>query len=212
MDSLFLDYKRFEPIIKKQLREFKENWQSEKAIFEELIFCLLTPQSKALKCDLCVKELLSKDPGDWNTSFVEKILKKGSRFYRQKAKNVLIARDLFYSNGKYSIKRILIENGIEKDKLKVRDWLVKNIRGLGMKEASHFLRNIGFYDGIAIIDRHILKNMFEYGIIKDIPKTISKKKYIVMENALRNFSERKKIPMEALDLLFWAKKTGFVFK
>ncbi|MEM4598413.1 MAG: N-glycosylase/DNA lyase [Candidatus Diapherotrites archaeon] len=212
MNSLFSDYERFKPQIKGRLDEFKRNWKSEKAVFEELIFCLLTPQSKAIKCDQCVKYLFSKDPKDWGLAFVESVLRKGPRFYRQKAKNVLAARDAFYQNGRYLLKNILIEQGIEHDKFKVREWLVKNVRGFGMKEASHFLRNIGFYDDIAIIDRHILKNMLHCGIIKEIPHTISRKKYIEMENALRKFSEKKEIPMEALDLLFWAKQTGFVFK
>jgi len=38
------------------------------------------------------------------------------------------------------------------------EWLVKNLTGLGYKEAGHFLRNIGS-GKIAILDRHILRNL-----------------------------------------------------
>ncbi|GAJ17855.1 unnamed protein product, partial [marine sediment metagenome] len=30
------------------------------------------------------------------------------------------------------------------DEIKLREWVVKNFKGLGYKEASHFLRNIGY--------------------------------------------------------------------
>jgi len=65
---------------------------------------------------------------------------------------------------------------------------------------------------IAIIDRHILKNLKRYGAIRSIPASISKNNYIDLEDAMRNFSKKVKIPMEELDLLFWSAQTGFVFK
>ena len=94
----------------------------------------------------------------------------------------------------------------------MRLWLVKNIKGMGMKEASHFLRNIGKGNDIAILDRHILRNLERYKVIDSIPKTITLKRYIEIENCVRKLSEDTKIPMDALDLLFWSKETGEIFK
>ncbi|MEM3584736.1 MAG: hypothetical protein QW193_05630, partial [Nitrososphaerales archaeon] len=80
------------------------------------------------------------------------------------------------------------------------------------KEASHFLRNIGLGKDFAILDRHILKNLKEFNVIKDIPKSISKKVYLDIENKMREFSKQINIPMDELDLLFWSKETSFIFK
>ena len=93
-----------------------------------------------------------------------------------------------------------------------REWLVKNIKGIGYKEAGHFLRNIGLGSDIAILDRHILKNLKRLGVISDIPKTLTRNKYIEIENKLRGFSRKVSIPMDHLDLLFWAREAGKIFK
>ena len=67
-----------------------------------------------------------------------------------------------------------------------REWLVKNIKGLGFKEASHFLRNIGF-DDYAIIDSHILDLLERYKFIKP-PKTLTRKKYMEIEKILQTIA------------------------
>jgi N-glycosylase/DNA lyase len=83
---------------------------------------------------------------------------------------------------------------------------------MGYKEASHFLRNIGFADDLAILDRHILKNLKIFGIIEEIPKSLSKKKYLEIEEKMRNLANEVNIPVSHLDLLFWSKETGEIFK
>ena len=118
------------------------------------------------------------------------------------------ARKQFTVNGSIFIKeRIDI-----KDIVGSRNWFAKNVKGIGFKEASHFLRNIGFGRDLAILDVHILKNMIKYGIIKTRPKTITKLNYLELENKLRKFSQEVKIPMDELDLLFWSAETGEIFK
>ena len=97
------------------------------------------------------------------------------------------------------------------DNKEKRDFLVNNVKGLGLKEASHFLRNIG-HENLAILDRHILKNLSKLGAIKELPKTLTKNKYLTIERQFQQFSRRMKIPMDHLDLLFWAQETGEIFK
>ena len=92
-----------------------------------------------------------------------------------------------------------------------RSFLAKNVKGLGLKEASHFLRNTG-HENFAILDRHILKNLVKYEAIKEIPKTLTQKKYLEIEYDFKNFARRVKIPMDHLDLLFWSEETGEIFK
>ncbi len=212
MEELRESYEKHKGVIRERLSEFKANWLDEEKVFFELIFCLLTPQSKAIACDACVKELFKLGIENWNEEDVENILRGRSRFYRCKTRNILETKKTFFKDGKLRIKKVLIGTGIEKDRFKTREWLTKNVRGLGLKESSHFLRNIGFYENIAIIDRHILKNMKKYGVVNEVPKAITKKKYYELEEKLREFSNKIGIPMHELDLLFWASETGFVFK
>src|SRR3989344_4057073 len=102
-------------------------------------------------------------------------------------------------------------------KLKEANFKNKNInpkeyiKGIGLKESSHYLRNIG-YRNLAILDRHILKNLLEYKVINEIPKTLTKKKYYEIESRFKGFSRQINISMDELDLLFWSIETGEVFR
>ena len=89
---------------------------------------------------------------------------------------------------------------------------MKNLTGLGYKEAGHFLRNIGFGERIAILDRHILKNLYSLGVIEEIPASLSGKKYLDIEKKMADFSKEMHIPLSHLDLLLWSKETGEIFK
>jgi len=99
-----------------------------------------------------------------------------------------------------------------KDIYKKREWLVQNIKGFGYKEASHFLRNIGLGENLAILDRHILKNLKLLKVIDEIPNLLSKKKYLEIEEKMKKFSKDIGIPMSHLDLVLWYKEAGEVFK
>ncbi|MBU0533846.1 MAG: N-glycosylase/DNA lyase [Candidatus Omnitrophica bacterium] len=213
-------------------RLFKEG--TDEDIFAELVFCILTPQSKAQSCWECV-EILKKD----------KLLLKGTpkeiakkinkaRFKNNKAKYIVEARRKFIKNGKLNIKSQISQFESTQE---AREWLVNGtcpvrdrspsgdrtemseailisngVKGIGYKEASHFLRNIGLGENIAILDRHILRNLKELGVIKEILSSISKKKYLEIEGKMKEFSVSANIPMDHLDLVFWYKETGEVFK
>jgi N-glycosylase/DNA lyase len=94
----------------------------------------------------------------------------------------------------------------------LREWLVKNVIGLGYKEASHFLRNIGKNDGLAILDRHILRNLNRLGVVNLIPKSISKKQYLELERSFSKCATTLGIAFDELDLLFWSMETGEIRK
>jgi N-glycosylase/DNA lyase len=133
----------------------------------------------------------------------------GVRFKFRKAEYICEARAKFSQSGTLSIKSII--SGFS-DPLKAREWLVENIKGLGYKEAGHFLRNIGFGDDLAILDRHILRNLKLFGVIDEIPKSMTKRAYLDIESRMRDFSKRLGIPMAELDLLLWYKEAGEIFK
>ncbi len=209
IDALLSDYKVKKKKIKKRLKDFKKVWeQSDKKIFAELCFCICTPQSKAVYCDRAISSLEKNGnlfKGDFNK--VREAL-KAVRFPNNKTKFILRARELFLRGGTLKIKEKLDPDAI----FDTRDWFVLNVKGLGFKEASHFLRNVGFGKNLAILDVHILRNMVRFGVIRDTPKTLTKKQYLSLENKLLEFSDKINIPMDELDLLFWSNETGEIFK
>lgn len=194
------EYLRRKNAIDRRLSEFRE-W-GKASVFPELCFCLLTPQSKARNADKAIKALeregLLSEGSEEN---IKKILRGLVRFHNNKAKYIVEARKKFSK-----------ECVCAKDSHEAREWLVENIKGLGYKEASHFLRNIGLGEDLAILDRHILKNLKKYGVIRDLPRSLSRKKYLEIEEKMKAFSKKVRIPMDALDLLFWSFETGEIFK
>ncbi len=196
--------------IEERLKEFrlvlKRN--NPRELFGELAFCLLTPQSRAKTCWAAIERL--KKTGilyDGSAPEIEKHL-TGVRFKRNKSRYIEEAREKFLKDNRFT----LMENIASRSPHEAREWLVKNVKGMGMKEASHFLRNIGLGEDLAILDRHILKNLKALKVIRDIPASISPKKYLNIEERMRKFSRDIGIPMSVLDLVFWCRETGEIFK
>jgi N-glycosylase/DNA lyase len=203
------DKKRSE--IKKRLEDFKKVWEkSDEDIFIELCFCLLTPMSRARAADGAINRLLrTKSLFIGNKDQISKIINDvGVRFPENKAKYIIEAREFFTHDGKINIKSKL-NNGTAYAK---REWLVENVKGLGYKEASHFLRNIGLGFELAILDRHIMKNLMKYRAIDEVPDCLNKKCYLLLEGKMKEFSKKVNIHMADLDLLFWSEETGEIFK
>ena len=197
--------------IEARLRNFKRLWQtgSEEDIFAELAFCLFTPQSKAVFCWETVKNLIEKDLLLKSTNArISRELNR-VRFRNNKAKYLVEARRLFAVNGSVALRPRIREFA---DVMDARDWLVRNVKGLGLKEASHFLRNIGHGEQLAILDRHILRNLNAFGVIDEVPTSLPTKKYLEIEQKMKEFAKMISIPPHHLDLLLWCKETGEVFK
>ena len=170
-------------------------------IFEELAFCLLTPQSKAKFADISIKNLKKNNllfQGE--ATEIQKQL-SGIRFHLTKSQRIVEARETF-SNFKFDYSDIF----------SLRNKIANAFKGIGYKESSHFLRNIGFGEDIAILDRHILKNLVKVRVINEIPKNITPKKYIEIENKMRKFCKKIRINMAQLDLLLWSEETGKILK
>ncbi len=209
-DSLKEEYRSKKEKIEERLREFKNLWvlRDHRKLFKEFVFCLLTPQSRARICWEAA-ERMEKSGSLWKGK-AQDIARdlKGVRFKNQKARYILEAREKYFKNG-----RFLLVDFIEKlNPGEARDFLVKKVRGMGLKEASHFLRNIGFTQELAILDRHILKNLAKLGVIEGIPSTLTKGKYLEIEGRMKDFSRKVEIPLSHLDLLFWSRESGEIFK
>lgn len=202
--TILSEYKLYKKDIQNRKQEFLKNKEDKQKIFKELCFCLLTPQSKAISCWQAVEEIFKKGFPKCDKKVVQEVLKSKVRFYRNKSEY------LYQLAKKIDVIYKIINTNLEPQIL--REILVREIKGLGLKEASHFLRNIGYSFDLAILDRHILKNLKELRVIKTIPKSLTTKKYLDIEQKFINFSKKIKIPLVDLDLLFWAKQAGVVFK
>lgn len=106
-----------------------------------------------------------------------------------------------------------IKNIIERftDVRQTRGWLVENVRGVGYKESSHFLRNVGF-DDVAILDRHVLSVLHEYELIDEVPRSLTRRRYLEIEEKLVGLAEKLGLTLGELDLYLWYLKTGEVLK
>ena len=203
----FYQHKKTE--IEKRLQEFKQVWEkNDREVFAELCFCLLTPQSKAEACDQIIRALTeNRLLFEGNEEELKPYLKK-TRFYKTKSKYLLEARRLFRENGTFHVKEKLNA----KDIGTTREWLVETVKGLGYKEASHFLRNIGLGEDLAILDIHILRSLKKRSVLRTVPKSLTRKKYLAIEEKMKRFSRRIGVPLSHLDLLLWSLETNRIFK
>ncbi|MAG50934.1 N-glycosylase [archaeon] len=179
-------------LINSRIKEFKTK-NSDNELFKELCFCILTANFNAEKT-IKIQEEINDDFLTLPESELSNKLKEfGHRYPNARTKYIIEAR-------KY------------KDSLKnkSRGWLIKNIKGLGYKEASHFLRNIGHND-YAIIDFHIIDVLIKNNLIEK-PKTLTKTKYLEIESLLKEISEKSNLSLAELDLYLWYTETGKILK
>lgn len=205
------DYSGKRSAIEKRLQEFKAVYEKgDRAIFEELCYCILTAGSSA-KMGMRTIEALK----DILHSGSEKELQQRAqahhvRFWRIRPAFIVQTRE--YLNGECGMKlRRLIESFDCPQKR--RDFFAgnKSIKGLGYKETSHFLRNIGF-PGYAILDKHILNSLREMGVISSKMRSTTQNGYLAIEKKLQQFAKEIDIDMDHLDLLLWSRKTGEILK
>lgn len=178
---------------------------NENQIYQEFLFCLLTPQSKAQKCWEAVESLSALRENEWTIENISNILKSKTRFHHTKALRVFNAPKIFKQ-----IKPLLQDSSLSV--IDLRNKISEIVNGYGLKESSHFLRNIGLSQNqIAILDRHIIKNLKLNNLMKE-DKITSNKHYLQIESTYLNHSKNLNIPADELDLFFWQKENGEIFK
>ena len=193
-------------IVKNRMKEFEELGKKDiDEIFKELCFCLLTANFSAnggIKIQNAIADgffSLSEE------ELAKKLSELGHRFPNARAKFIFEAR-----KHKNNIKNILSE--FKDNELLMREWLVNNIKGLGFKESSHFLRNIGCKN-LAIIDFHIIDLLVKNNLIdKPKSKSLTPKKYLEIENMLKQIADKANLSLGELDLYLWYEETGKILK
>jgi len=208
LEELRNEWRERRTVIERRLRDFRRvGGGTDRGMFAELAFCLLAIQTSARRSDEAVRALAANGLL-WRGSRrpIAAFLRRRIRFHNHKAAYIVAARERFH--GGESLGGWLRATPPNE----AREHLVREVDGFGYKEASHFLRNVGRGEDFAILDRHILRNLVHHGVIREVPKSLTARRYLVIEDRVRAFAEDVQIPIAAIDLLFWSRETGEVFK
>jgi len=192
---------------------------TEKQLWTELVGCILGSQVKFETSEACVAHLnrmglLRIKPLIENSdseSIIENELKKqiyppfkgerGSmyRYYKSKSSMIIKTAISIYKTNMTTIKSVLIKSNDEFD---ARDKLIDMCFGIGMKQASLFLRNVNYSRRLAILDSHVIKFMSELNLYH-FEKTVTKTRYMYAEKILRKYSDSLDKDLATLDVAIW---------
>jgi len=189
-------------LIDTRLNEFKEiKSQLINSIFKELCFCIMTANCSAKKC-IEIQRIINDGFLTFTEEELAQTLKRNKyRFPNVRSKYIIEARE-----NMTQLAKILKSTNDGS----LREWIAKNIKGIGFKEASHFLRNIG-YEDYAIIDFHIIDLLVKQNLIQR-PKYLTKSKYLEIETVLKNIGQKSNLNLAELDLYLWYLETGKILK
>lgn len=199
--------------IRKRLREFEDVWLrgSDARLWEELAYCIFTAGASArmgLSSVDAVRPLLLDGDSDAMTAALKKA--GAHRFPVARPRYIVSTRNYFHADCGMALRKRLRSFS---DPFERRDWLAqeRQVKGLGYKEASHFLRNIGV-KGHAILDKHVMRCLAEIGVIDTARPPSTRRKYLEVEQQLIRFAREIRIDFDELDLVLWSMKTGEVLK
>jgi N-glycosylase/DNA lyase len=199
--------------IRKRLGEFDEIWRkgSDARLWEELAYCIFTAGASArmgLDSVDAVRPLLLEGEPEAMTAALKQA--GAHRFPNARPQYIVTTRDYFRAHFGMALRKQLRSF---RDPFERRDWLAqdKQVKGLGYKEASHFLRNVGVR-GHAILDKHVMRCLAEVGVIDSAKPPSTRRKYLEVEQELLRFAKEIKVDFDELDLVLWSMKTGEILK
>ncbi len=213
IESLHVAHAARRKEIRARLREFRQVWQtaSDARLWEEMVYCIFTAGASAkmgLRSVEAVRPLLARGRQQAMTRAL--VAAGAHRFPNARPAYVVTTRDYLQSSFSMRLRERL--NSF-RDPFERRDWLATEprIRGLGYKEASHYLRNIGF-KGYSILDKHIVRCLAELGVIDSPKPPANRQRYLESESRMRQFAVATGIDFDELDLVLWSIKTGEILK
>ena len=197
--------------IESRLAEFRVVWRTatDERLWEELVFCIFTAGASArmgLGSIEAVRHLLARGTQDE----LAEALQRKHRYPNSRSGYIVVTREFLEGDCRMRLRERL--EGF-RDPLERRDWLARErgIKGLGYKESSHFLRNVGLR-GYAILDKHILRCLAEAGVIESPQPPATRTRYLETEERLRRFARDLGVDFDELDLVLWSMKTGEILK
>ena len=195
------------------MNEFREVWRngSDLQLWEELVYCIFTAGASARmgsKAVEAVRSLLIEGEAKEMTKAL--VAAGAHRFPVARPGYIVVTRNYLLADCGMSLRRKL--NSFT-DPIERRDWLAreKQVKGLGYKEASHYLRNIGL-GGYAILDKHVMSCLLDLKVVDTAKPPAGRTRYLEVEGKLRLFAQKIGIDFDELDLVLWSMKTGEVLK
>jgi len=189
---------------------------SDRRLFKELVFVIFTSQTSAKRAweateKLADLDLISKGSKE---EIADVLAKLDVQYEKDKAAYVVENREkLSQPTLADTTRGLKLSQRIDPENLeKTREQLVGDIKGLGWKGASHFLRNIGYGNGFAIISSYIVQDLVKLGLKEEPEPPKNKEEYLEDERKLQELAEELNIDIKALDLVLWSMETGEVFK
>jgi N-glycosylase/DNA lyase len=213
IDRLRATYAERRKEIRARLREFRSVWQtgSDRRLWEEMVYCIFTAGASA-KMGLTAVNAVRPLLDNGTRAAITRALRQppAYRFHNVRAEHLVTTREFLRRNFSMRLRDHLASF---RDPLERRDWLARTpgIKGLGYKEASHFLRNIGF-KGYGILDKHIVRCLCELGVTDSPKPPTARGRYLETEQRMRQFAADACIDFDELDLLLWSMKTGEILK
>jgi len=196
--------KEISSLVDVRLSDFKKNIKkNDDELFVELCFCIIVANNSIENGLRAYNSIGLNFLKLEEKELKEKLKITARRFYNKRAEYIINARQV--KNDLY--KKIKELKNLEINELDFRNWLADNIKGFGLKEASHYMRNLGFFN-FAILDRHILKFLYKNDIIKEIPKTITKKNYFEIEKIIIDLAKELNMNMAELDVYLFYIDSG----
>jgi len=213
VDRLRAEYAQRRKAIRARLRDFGRVWQtaSDSRLWEEMVYCIFTAGASAkmgLRSVDALRPLLKTGA---QAEMTKALVAAGAhRFPNARPGYVIVTRNYLEESFSMQLRRRLDSF---RDPVERRDWLAREprIKGLGYKESSHFLRNIGF-KGYGILDKHIVRCLCELKVIDSPKPPTSRGRYLETEDRMRRFAADTGIDFDELDLLLWSTKTGEILK
>jgi N-glycosylase/DNA lyase len=199
--------------IRARLAEFEEIWRtgSDARLWEELVFCIFTAGASARMGLLSIEAIRPLLIEGGSAAMTRAIKAAGAhRFPFARPAYVVVTRNYLREQCGLRLRELLLSMA---DPIERRDWLAKErrIKGLGYKEASHFLRNIGL-KGYGILDKHVLRCLADLNVVDSPRPPATRQRYLEIEERLRRFASHARIDFDELDLVLWSMKTGEVLK
>lgn len=184
--------------------EFRRMGQrSAEDLFGELCFCILAANTSA---EMGLRTQMAIGNDGFINSPEEKLrndLKNVKyRFYNLRSAFIVGARPVM---------NMLPDIAGRMDPWEAREFLVKNVKGIGYKEASHFLRNVGVFR-FAILDKHIIRMLSSAFPDGREAKITSPSRYLEMERYFLDLAESLNLEPGILDLYMWKIATGKLIK
>ena len=197
--------------IRARLAEFEEVWRSatDARLWEEMVYCIFTAGASA-RMGLGSVEAVRGLLGHGTHDELAAALQRRHRYPNSRSGYIVATREFLEGDCGMRLRERL--EGFA-DPLERRDWLARSrgVKGLGYKESSHFLRNVGLR-GYAILDKHILRCLAEVGVIDTPQPPTTRARYLATEERLRRFARDVGVDFDELDLVLWSMKTGEILK